>query len=222
MANRPVYLIEQDEVVKKDVEFTWYPGFSLSQKQKSVNSHHNEATKLLKISPENILEISTKSKHSIGKKLSAFNLRLLVNENYYPLESVFQSSKTFEYGGPYEDILFLDPISAKKDNRLNNSGRLVSFRFLDEKWSKEPKTLFYDWLYINSVYANPELHREIIKYKAFTDIEFNPKISYNCQAKSAALYVSLHNKGMLDKVVSDRELYVNLFSKQDYTQLKLL
>ena len=38
-----------------------------------------------------------------------------------------------------------------------------------------PKTIFYDWLYINAVLENPLLAAELLKYNAFTDIEFNPK-----------------------------------------------
>ena len=35
----------------------------------------------------------------------------------------------------------------------------------------------------------------ILNYEAFTDIEFNPEKSLNCQAYSAALYSSMvHNK----------------------------
>jgi len=34
-------------------------------------------------------------------------------------------------------------------------------------------------------------------YDTFTDIEFNPKRSFNCQARSCALFVALARKGLL-------------------------
>ena len=39
---------------------------------------------------------------------------------------------------------------------------------------------------------------ELIDYDAFTDIEFNPQKSINCQAKSAALFVGLVKQGSID------------------------
>ena len=43
MTIRPVYIPNSDNdkfVSSKDVEFKWYPGFSISQKQKSITSLH--------------------------------------------------------------------------------------------------------------------------------------------------------------------------------------
>lgn len=62
-----------------------------------------------------------------------------------------------------------------------------------------PKTIFYDWLYINAVLENPLLAAELLKYNAFTDIEFNPEKSINCQAKAAALFVALSRKGKIEQ-----------------------
>jgi type I restriction enzyme M protein len=112
-------------------------------------------------------------------------------------------------------------IKAKKDPRLKESGKLLSFQLLNETWPKEPKTLFYDWIYMSSIYSNKQLHEEIIKYKFFTDIEFNPKKSYNCQARSAALYVSLFKKGVLDKLMTNKEEYKNYFKKEEYSQMSM-
>ena len=65
-----------------------------------------------------------------------------------------------------------------------------------------PKTVFYNWLYINAVLENPLLAAELLKYNAFTDIEFNPAKSINCQAKAAALFVALSRQ---DKVEQCRD-----------------
>lgn len=37
----------------------------------------------------------------------------------------------------------------------------------------------------------------MLAYDAFTDIEFNPKRSINCQAEAAAIFVSLSRQGLL-------------------------
>jgi hypothetical protein len=182
-----------------EVDFDYFPGFSLSQKQKSVDSLHcsiNAAFPGLKL-----LEVSTKSKNSLGNMLSAFHLKLShpVCGNEYPLENVFQSSKLFENGKQYLDLLNIHPGKAKKDLRLRNSGKLVGFRFNDIEWPLDPPSMFYDWLYIEAVRNKEDLLNELKEYDAFTDIEFNHHKSLNCQARSAAVVVSLLRKSMLKK-----------------------
>ena len=88
---------------------------------------------------------------------------------------------------------------AKKDERLKNSGTLKNFYFDGKEISLEPRNAFYNWLYINALLENPELAEEVLKYDAFTDIEFNPNKGVNCQAKAAALFVGLARDGLLEK-----------------------
>ena len=162
--------------------FEWFPGFAISQKQKSIDSLHNAILKNNKAVP---LEVSTKSKNPLGVKLSAFNLKL----NGYTLENIFQSSKVFSNGGPYHDLLNVSPKDAKKDERLLSSGKLVGFNYNSMDFPLEPKTVFYDYIYINAVKYTFSLDeiKQITSYTHFTDIEFNPKKSINTQAKSVAI-----------------------------------
>lgn len=52
---------------------------------------------------------------------------------------------------------------------------------------------------------NPKLAKELLKFNAFTDIEFNPKKSYNCQAYTAALYISASLRGIeLEEIQSPK------------------
>ena len=105
MANRPVYMPKLDSigVVVKDVDFTWFPGMSKSQKQKSIQSLHKAANEL---GMSTILEISSKSEEDIGVSLSAFNLMIKTKQSKsFSVETAFQSSKVFEKGGPYIDLL---------------------------------------------------------------------------------------------------------------------
>lgn len=58
---------------------------------------------------------------------------------------------------------------------------------------------------------NKHLILEILKFKAFTDITFNPKKSFNCQARSVAMFVSLWNsKGeeYLETIVKNPSLFL--------------
>ena len=160
--------------------FEWFSGFAVSQKQKSIKSLHNAIIKTdVNAKP---LEISTKSMENIGTKLSAFNLKI----NNYALENIFQSSKVFEKGGPYLDLLDRLPKEAKRDERLRNSGILKAFRYQNEEFPLIPQTVFYDFIYITAIKESFTID-EILNYNYFTDIEFNPAKSINTQARAAAL-----------------------------------
>jgi hypothetical protein len=167
---------------------------SVSQKQKSIASLH-EATRA-RLGVSNILEISSKSSEPLGVRLSAFNLLLPLETQRVSVEVAFQAGKRFERGGPFLDLLCGSSREAKGDPRLKESGRLIGFVLSGEAWPLEPRTAFYDWLYLNALDANPDLSEALAHYEAFTDIEFNPAKSLNCQAHSAALYVSLRREGL--------------------------
>lgn len=205
MANRPVYYIENDRVKEKMVDFEWYPGFSVRQKQKSIRNLHENFENNFHWA--NMLEISSKSENNLGVKLSAFNLTIETKNKIFSVESAFQSSKNFENGGPFIDLLYKTSKEAKQDSRLKNSGNLIKFSYNKIDWELEPKTFFYDWLYINTLYRKKELSEKILKYNAFTDIEFNPKKSINCQARSATLFVLLKKLNLLDEAMESIEKY---------------
>ena len=99
---------------------------------------------------------------------------------------------------------------AKKDPRLKTSGKLIAFEFYDRRWPLEPKTIFYDWLYVRALYKSKDLASEIIKYNAFTDIEFNQNKSINCQARSAALFVSLSKRNLLEYAMKGINNYIEV------------
>ncbi|MFT8352857.1 DUF6977 family protein [Clostridium saccharoperbutylacetonicum] len=215
MAVRTVFRANADTlnfVEKIDVDFQWYPGFSVSQKQKSIKSLHENLKKIYK--NDNILEISSKGLNELGIKLSAFNLMITTvkNKRTFSVESAFQSSKMFEHGGPYIDLLNVTSREAKKDIRLKSSGKLVGFKFYNQEWPLEPKTLFYDWLYMNALYKQKELSKVILNYDSFTDIEFNPRKSVNCQACSAALFVSLSRRNLIDETMKSVNNYLSVIS----------
>lgn len=204
MAERPAFFIRQGKVVSEVYSFEWFSGFVVSQKQKSIASLHNAIIKADKSAKP--LEISTKSKETIGIKLSAFNLKL----NNYTLENVFQSAKVFERGGPYLDLLDVLPKEAKRDERLRNSGSLRAFRYQNEDFPLIPKTVFYDFIYITAIkksFLTDEINA-ISNYNYFTDIEFNPAKSINTQARTVAMI----------KLILGEYGYLPDFDKKDFIQ----
>ena len=212
MALRPVYISPTSAnslLEKKEVKFKWYSGLSVSQKQKSIESFHNAAKKDLNL--KSILEISSKSKNRLGVNLSAFNLKLNSKNNIKAsVEAFFQGSKTFKHGGPYVDLYEKTAREAKLDQRLLVSGNLVEFSFDNHKWPLSPPTVFYDWLYCSALLQNNELAKELIHYQAFTDIEFNPKKSINCQAASAAIFKSLVKQNLISKAMKSYSNFIKI------------
>ena len=193
------------------VEFEWIPGLAISQGRKSVISLHNAAKDNLGISK--ILEISTRSNSVLGLKLSAFNLAKLIGDEKYSVESIYQSSKVFELGGPFTDLINVSSLEAKTDRRLKDSGKLVGHKFEDEIWPLSSNPNFYDFIYISAVLEFHE-RQEILGYEAFTDIAYSqitlndkPGRSFNCQARSAAIYVSLANRFPENEILLELEKY---------------
>ena len=85
-------------------------------------------------------------------------------------------------------------IDAKTDERIKRND-MKEFSFFGEKLPLDFD--FYSWLYFIALNQNKDLANEIINYEAFTDIEFNPEKSINCQAYSAALYCSMIKNNLL-------------------------
>lgn len=211
MANRPVFMVANDNQFcqKINVDFEYFSGFSEKQQRRCINSLHN-SFKI--IHPEKrVLEISSKSENELGVQLSAFNLFIKTKSGKeFSVESAFQGSKVFENGGPYIDLLSQTSRQAKKDMRLKNSGKLISFVYGGKTFPIEPKTYFYNWLYINALHLHLQLSTEILNYDAFTDIAFNPQKSINCQAEAAAIFVSLHKQGLLEKALIDKDTFLDV------------
>lgn len=211
MAVRPVFEVYEKPPFfrKKDTEFTFYSGFSMTQKTRCVNSLHEAY--LANNSNTRVLEISGASPSELGRSLSAFSLMITPESGEsYSVECAFQGGKVFEYGGPYSDLLYKTSKEAKTDPRLRDSGKLIGFRFGDIDFPSEPKTFFYNWLYVTALGAHQEFHAELFEYDAFTDIMFTPSKSLNCQAEAAAIFVSLYRSGTLNDALQSKENFLNL------------
>jgi hypothetical protein len=215
MAKRPIFFSSHKQgslLETREVDFIWHPGLSVSQKQKSIASLHLAAKEQLQLC--NILEISSKSKIDFGIKLSAFNLCLTNQDDITAsVESFFQGSKVFTKGGPYIDLYQKSSREAKKDPRILESGELLKFNFDNNEWPLKPPTVFYDWLYCSALTQNQDLAEALLDYDSFTDIEFNPSKSINCQAASAAIYKSMCEKGLINDAMKSYSSFIKIHIK---------
>jgi len=205
MAERPVFVpipSGRRMVAAVPIEFKWHPGMAPTQKKKNVLELHQAAAARGLV---HLLEISSKSDREIGRRLSAFHQKVTLGESTISLESAYQGSKVFDRVGPFFDILYKEPRDAKRDPRLKESGRLTCFEFDGKKYPINPETAFYDWLYCNAIFPARDWLKRLDKMDGFTDIEFNPEKSINCQARSCALFVSLERRGLLDTALSSFE-----------------
>jgi len=195
------------------VNFEWFPGMAASQKQRSIGSLH---AAISETSTGRALEISSKSKNNLGVELSAFNLSFQHPKSHEKIsvESAFQGSKVFQNAGPFPDLYAVDAREAKRFHKENKFGSLTSFSFFGQIWPLQPPTVFYDWVYTKTLSKNLDFTHEVLAYEHFTDIEFNPKKSLNCQAYAAALFVSLRRRGLLDHVLSGKETFLEMARSQ--------
>ena len=210
MAKRPVFSPSEEPpfVQVEDAEFEFFPGFSAKQKHRTVGSLH--AAHLAEKPEAAILEISSKSPSPLGAALSPFNLTISYEGRTSSVEAAFQGSKRFEGGGPYTDLLGVPARVAKRDPRLQESGELVGYEYLETEFPVFPRTYFYNWLYATALSQHPELAGPLLDYTAFTDIEFNPARSTNCQARAAATFVGLSRAGLLNEALESPESFLTV------------
>jgi len=206
MAKRPAWSSKNGYVMCEDFEFEWSGGFALIQKQKNIKALHES---IYNAKGENALEISTKGLDSLGKSMSAFLLKL----DEVPLENVFQASKKYKKGGPFLDLLNVLPKEAKRDERHQSSGELMAFVRNDEIWALEPATAFYDYIYVTALIQNKGYRVDLSAYEWFTDIEFNPKKSINCQARAVAIYKLLQKEDLFE-VMKNQDTWIEFHKKR--------
>lgn len=207
MAKRPAWTTNNNKIVSDEFEFAWNGGFAVSQKKKNIENLHQAIFEKFQ---KKSLEVSTKSEDALGRKLSAFNLKL---DGVF-LENIFQSTKVYEEGGPFLDLLSVEPKESKRDFRHKDSGAMTHFFYNDEKWELSPTTAFYDFIYVKSVqetFRKEELN-DLQDYDFFTDIELNPQKSVNTQARSMAILKYMLQNDMYDTKFT-KETWIDLHKK---------
>jgi len=193
MATRPAWTVKEGKVTADSFEFQWNGGFALVQKQKNIAALHQE---IMAKYGEAALEVSSKSTEELGRAIGAFQLK---RDGVF-IENIFQAAKKYEKGGPYVDLLKVAPKEAKRDERHHSSGKLVAFVDNGVEWPLIPATAFYDFIYVRALVDNYGESLNLQQYHWFTDIEFNPQKSINCQARAAAIYKLLQGSKSFDKL----------------------
>ena len=211
MAYRPVFYGDAFGYKKHMIDFEFFTGFSLSQKQKSIQSLHNSIIR--NFPGRKILEVSSKSLDEIGRQASAFNLNVILKSGKeFSVEQIFQGSKKFRWSG--SQLHLIDQMTSKELKKyigeLHQVDELVSFESFGQIFPLKPQTFFYNWLYINSLHKNQFLANQIINYDTFTDIEFKQNKSKNCQAEACSIYVYLYKSNMLDYALSSKENFLQV------------
>lgn len=208
------------------VQFEYFQGFALCQKRKSQISIHENFKAAYP--EEKVLEVSSSSLYSLGAKLSAMELKKKTKNGTTCVESAFQSSRVYESNneiiGPFINLLFLPGRECKKKVRALSEGfRFSHYNFEGlEFWppSHHP-SLFYDFLYINSLIEpeNRDVAEQLISsgYTAFTDLATK---SVNTQARSCAIFLSLVRNGLIT-YVTNQESFLSLFDQTSYENIHL-
>ena len=216
MATRPVFIpqvrSEQAPVRQVSVSFTWHPGLAPARKRLNVAAMHAAIHATL---PElhRPLEVSSKSQVPLGVSLSAFNLTVASPKSggVVCVESLYQASKVFATGGPYPQ-LYIRPAREVRQALKRHAGQpLMAFDLHGVRWPLEPRQSFYCWVYCQTLHRNPRLAAALGSYDCFTDIEFNPSRSVNCQAYAVALYAALARTGRLKQALAAPAAFLALF-----------
>ena len=216
MATRPVFIpqvrSEQAPVRQVSVSFTWHPGLAPARKRLNVAAMHAAIHATL---PElhRPLEVSSKSQVPLGVSLSAFNLTVASTKSggVTCVESLYQASKVFATGGPYPQ-LYIRPAREVRQALKRHAGQpLMAFDLHGVRWPLEPRQSFYCWVYCQTLHRNPRLAAALGSYDCFTDIEFNPSRSVNCQAYAVALYAALARTGRLKQALAAPAAFLALF-----------
>lgn len=213
-AKRIAFISKNGVMYEKEYEFEWFMGLSLSQKQKSIRAFHGE---IKKVGIESILEVSRKGENELGQRLSAFNLIVNINNFSSSVECLYHASKVFKEGLKeikFDDCLYMAPKDSKRhvnEEATNRNLKLIRFEFNGKTFKLETGSLCYDYIYILGLSQNEELSKEILKYEAFTDIEYNQAKSVACQARACAKYKYLYEKCLLEEFLSNPHKFIHLY-----------
>jgi hypothetical protein len=221
-AIRPVFVPDTDGVLvlEDEINFTWFSGMSVAQYQRSIASLHEVAARK---GWGPLLEVSTRSRDSLGVRLSAFNLkfRTSLTEKPVSVEAAFQSSKLFKGHGNMPHLLTMDDGRAiKAQVGQFRDVPLEGFAFEDRSWELTPTTAFYDYLYLralcDTLTDRPEIADALAGFRGFTDIAYNPKKSFNCQARSCALFIALGGRVAVSEFVAEPDQLISTMFSHNY------
>ncbi len=198
MAVRKVYISLAAYPYAKEISvtFPWSNKSKQQNVQAVLDSFHD-------VYPDvSALEVSLAASRPEGIHAAAMKLPLHLDamEQDVPVGIVYEASKVFENGGPYVDLLQCSRQKVQKDPRLQQSGKCIRYCLQGTEFSMEPHPYaFFNWLYGCALRQNPEKTDDILKYRAFSDLDLgSTKKDRNSPARAAAVYAGLAAAGKLD------------------------
>lgn len=242
MATRNVYYLNHNHDMKMmPVNFRWQSGWNRQAKQMSAHNLHQGF--LNKHPQAKLLEISSVGKNKIGVQTSAMHLNVYtsnpakhglrtstVNSNGKPygkfkVENVFQAGKVFQGQTPEQHqqstqrILNMNPVQAKHTTKaMNSRSQLKGFKMFGHQFPLQPKTDYYDYVYMHGLAQHPKLGKQIASHNAFSDFFAVPGKTINTQSKSCTLFTSLvkkHGWNGMKKVLNNKKLFTQAEQKAD-------
>lgn len=199
MADRHFWTIVDNKIAKGSIRFKWEAGTSIAQKKRCCRNLHNVIDFHCELSP---LDISRGSTSSLGESLSAFNLTWKGK----PVECWYQGSKVFSNAGAMHKLYNVNAATAKNAVKASGLGRLVGFNLDGAEFPMEPKTAFYDLLYLCALREKFGDSLELSAYDCFTDIMATTD-TLACQARTVCEYKLLQNTANLD-VLNNFDEYI--------------
>lgn len=178
------------------VAFRWVNGSRHQNSQVVLDAFHG-------IYPDTpALEVSLASRQPEGIAAAAMKLplRLETLPQEVPVGIVYEASRVFENGGPYEELLQCSRQKVQKDHRLQQSGACTGYRLEGRDYLTEPYPYaFFNWLYGCALRQHPDRAGNILNFGAFLDLDLgSAKKDKNSPARAAAVYAGLSAAGKLD------------------------
>lgn len=199
MAQRNFWKIQNGVIVKNVEDFKWEPGISIAQRRRSCINLHN----VLKSKGYTPLDISSASPDEFGVKLSAFNLMW----NGKTVECWYQGSKVYKNAGVQHHLYNVSSREAKKSMKALAGDQLIGFNLNGIVFPMSPKTVFYDWIYLNGLVQSYGKELDFSAYDCFTDIQAVINIDA-CQAKTVCIYTLIQQQNRFDEVMKDFDAFL--------------
>ena len=115
-------------------------------------------------------------------------------------------------------IYFIFVINKNRKGNIMKKQQTIFTGVKNESWDISPSTMFYDYIYLSALKKREKLCEELMQFDTFTDIEFNPQKSINCQARTVAIFVTLNKYGLFDKFISDKELFKSIYLEKPHSE----
>jgi len=200
----------QGLILEKTVYFPEVRGDRDYSMKKTMETMHHVIR--AKESGGQILEVSPYGGPE-GKACTPWLLKLKTQDGkFHPVAALYEAAKVFEHGGPYEDLKEKRAEEILGDPRLRQSGKLMGFHFEDEAFTTTPRHKFFDYLYIRALKERADLHEALLKAEIITDVTYQMSSMYLSPARSVSYFISLYQKGLLEKVLSSSEEFDKMYT----------